>query len=54
MYTKPQLQRFGNLRELTRLGWENRTGDGVWAFSMNSQIFVEQPGGTGGEGPYLS
>jgi hypothetical protein len=57
MYTKPQLQRFGNLRELTRLGYENRTGDGLWAFSMNSQIFGEQTGGGGGEGgggPYLS
>jgi hypothetical protein len=60
MYTKPQLQRFGNLREITRLGYENRTGDGLWAFSMNSQLFVVQTGGGGeggdggGEGPYLS
>jgi hypothetical protein len=54
MYAKPQLQRFGNLRELTRAGFENRNGDGLWAFSMNSQIFVEQPVGGGGEGPYLS
>ncbi len=59
MYSKPQLQRFGGLRELTRLGWENRTGDGVWAFSMNSQLFVQPSNGEGGgegggEGPYLS
>jgi hypothetical protein len=54
MYAKPQLQRFGNLRELTRSGWENRTGDGFWAFSMDSQLFIEQPGGGGEGGPYLS
>jgi len=54
MYAKPQLQRFGTLRELTRIGWENRTGDGVWAFSMNPQYIEEQTGGEGGGGPYLS
>jgi hypothetical protein len=54
MYSKPQLQRFGSLREITRLGYESRTGDGLWAFSMNSQNLVEYEGGGGGETPSLS
>lgn len=54
MYTKPQLERFGSLRELTRLGYESRVGDVVWAFSMNDQNFGEQPTGGGDEGPYFS
>lgn len=54
MYSKPQLQRFGTLRELTRLGYEEHVGDGLWAWCQSAQLIQETEGPAGGEGPYLS
>ena len=54
MYSKPQLQRFGTLRQLTRLGYEEYVGDGFWAWCMTAQLVRDQEPGGGGEGPYLS
>ncbi len=50
MYSKPKLERFGDLRALTRLGFESRAGDGLWAFSQNDQFLIQEGGG----GPSLS
>lgn len=59
MYEKPQLERFGTLRELTRIGFSSIPGDGIFLWSHTSQS-LSQDGGEGGglegggEGPYLS
>lgn len=56
MYVKPQLERFGTLRELTRIGFSSIPGDGIFAFSADTPALTQDTptGGDGGQGPYLS